>query len=584
MHSADADGLTLAQGYGRLWRTYVRRHWRSLLVAGLMTLIYAVTTALMVRATAWLVDAFDARDAGALAWAPAVILAITLPRGAALYAQKTLNIRTMTTIEADLQKAMYGALLSADLARMQQEPPASLGARFTADIGLVREVMDRGVNTVAAVATIIGAFTQMLLIDWVLTLGTMAIFLLAMTPINTIGARLKRLSRQAQAQIGQMTAKVNEGLGGARLAKTYRLESYLAETANESFDSLRGLKVKMMDQQARVEPMMEAFGGLALAGLVLFVGTRIANGTNSIGDFSGFLAGLAIASQPMRKIGAIFTLASQGLAALSRIYALLDVQNTVVDRPDARPLPRVSGALSFRDVHFAYPDGSMALRGIDLDIPAGQTVALVGRSGAGKSTVFNLIPRLYDATSGSVTLDGHDLREVTLASLRDQVALVSQDSVLLTDTIAANIGFGRPGASRAEIEDAARDAAAHEFISRLPNGFDTRLGEEGGSFSGGERQRLAIARAILRDAPVLLLDEPTSALDAESEAAIRGALKRLTAGRTTLVIAHRLSTILDSDLICAMDQGRIVERGTHAELLERNGLYADLYRLQFGKG
>lgn len=553
------------------------------MIAGALgfTLVFAVTTALMVQATVWLVNAFEARDADTILLAPAVVLGVSLARAGALWGQRMLNNRTLAAVETSLQKAMYASLLAADLARLQAEPPAATGARFTADIALVRLVLDRIATALTYVATILGAFGQMLAIDWELTLGVILIFVLAMVPVTRIGSRLKRLSRRTQEQVGRMTAQVNEGLAGARLAKTYRLESYLQRSADGAFDDLRRLRVRAMDWQARIEPMLEAMGGVALAALIAFVGWRIASGETTIGDFSGFLAGLGIAMQPMRKLGNVYALVQQGSAALERIHELLDAPNRVVDRPGAIALPAVRGEIVFEGVSFAYPDGTPALSGVDLTVPAGRTVALVGRSGAGKSTVFNLIPRLYDVTAGSVRIDGHDVRDVTLASLRDRIALVSQDSVLLSDTVAANIGFGRPGASRAEIEEAARNAAAEGFVAALPQGFDTPVGGAGGSFSGGERQRLAIARAMLRDAPILLLDEPTSALDAESEAQIRAALRRLTAGRTTLVIAHRLATILDADLICAMEGGRIVERGTHAALLASGGLYSDLYRLQF---
>jgi subfamily B ATP-binding cassette protein MsbA len=269
----------------------------------------------------------------------------------------------------------------------------------------------------------------------------------------------------------------------------------------------------------------------------------------------------------------------QGRAALDRVFMLFDVENTIVDGPQT--LDRVRGAIRFDAVQFAYPDGHVALQDFDLTIAPGTRTAFVGRSGAGKSTVFNLIPRLYDPTGGRISLDGRDLRDLTLASLRDQIAVVSQDSVLLTGTVAENIGFGRRGADRKAIEDAARAAAADGFIRGLPRGYDTPVVPTDNAFSGGERQRLSIARAILRDAPILLLDEPTSALDAESEAQIRAALDRLAEGRTTLVIAHRLATVLDADVIVVMDRGRIVERGSHADLLARDGIYSDLYQLQF---
>ena len=315
--------------------------------------------------------------------------------------------------------------------------------------------------------------------------------------------------------------------------------------------------------------MMEVLVGIAVAILLFVVGLRIRAGTITIADFTGLLTGLGVLAGPARRLGGSFASVQQGGAALDRVFMLFDAENTIRDGPDK--LGRVIGQIRFEDVHFAYPDGHVALEGVDFTIEPGLRCAFVGRSGAGKSTVFNLLPRLYDPTSGRILIDGRDIRTLTLASLRDQVAVVSQDSVLLSGTVAENIGFGRRSASRGEIEAAARDAAADGFIRALPDGYDTQVVPTAGQFSGGERQRLSIARAFLRDAPILLLDEPTSALDAESEAVIRGALDRLARGRTTLVIAHRLSTVLDADMIVVMDRGRIVEQGTHAELLELGG-------------
>jgi subfamily B ATP-binding cassette protein MsbA len=324
---------------------------------------------------------------------------------------------------------------------------------------------------------------------------------------------------------------------------------------------------------------MEALVGLAVAVLLFVVGLRMRAGTTTIADFTALLTGLGVIAGPARRLGGNFATVQQGAAALDRVFMLFDAENTIVDGPQT--LDRCLGQIRFENVDFAYPDGHVALEDVTLVIEPGTRVAFVGRSGAGKSTIFNLLPRLYDPTAGRIRLDGHDLRDLTLASLRDQIAVVSQESVLLTGTVAANIGFGRQGASRAEVEAAARAAAADWFIRALPEGYDTPVVPSAGQFSGGERQRLSIARAILRDAPILLLDEPTSALDAESEALIRDALERLAHGRTTLVIAHRLSTVLDADMIVVMNRGRIVERGSHAELLARDGLYADLYQLQF---
>jgi subfamily B ATP-binding cassette protein MsbA len=306
------------------------------------------------------------------------------------------------------------------------------------------------------------------------------------------------------------------------------------------------------------------------------------SGKIDLGGFLGLLTALGVATNPAQRLGNSYARALQGVAALDRIFSLFDAKNTIRDGSFEYPKgEKAEGRITFDHVGFTYPDGYEALSDISLDIEKGRTFAFVGRSGAGKSTVFNLLPRLFDATEGAIRIDGRDIREFTLSALRDQISVVSQDSVLLKGTVLENIAFGRPDATRAECIEAAKAASADEFISNLSDGYDTPVDPSKHAFSGGERQRLSIARAILRNAPILLLDEPTSALDAESEAAIRDALDRLSEGRTTLVIAHRLSTIMHADQIVVMDRGRIAEIGTHEELLKTGGIYADLYNLQF---
>ncbi len=341
--------------------------------------------------------------------------------------------------------------------------------------------------------------------------------------------------------------------------------------------------MKAVRTRAALDPMLEAFGGLAIAGVIAFAYWRISSGISTVGDFMGFVTALLMAAQPIRAIGNLAGKLQEGLAAIESLYELLDEKPAIADRADARPLAVSQGAIRFHDVSFAYDGaatGGHAIRDVTLDIPGGATVAFVGRSGAGKSTLVNLVPRLFDVTSGAILIDGQDVRGVTLASLRDAISIVSQDVTLFDDSIRANIALGRLGASEAEIVAAAKAAAAHDFILEQPDGYDTQIGDRGQRLSGGQRQRLALARAILKNAPVLLLDEATSALDTQSEKLVHDALERFTEGRTTLVIAHRLSTVQNADLICVMDDGRVIETGRHADLVARGGAYSDLVRSQ----
>jgi len=378
-----------------------------------------------------------------------------------------------------------------------------------------------------------------------------------------------------------MTGEISEALGSIRMARAYQLEAYLIGSAGTVFDRLLGLKLRLIRLEARLSPIMESLSGVAIAALLVVVAWRLSNGTTTLANFMALMAGFGVISQPARNLGKTFAMAKQGEAALDRIFEILDLHSTITDPASPVALAGSNGALAFEDVGFTYPDGKQALFDITLKVPAGSMVAFVGRSGAGKSTIFNLLPRLFDVSEGRILLDGVDIRDLTQADLRSQIALVSQDSVLLSGTIGQNIGFGRAGASAAQIEAAAKSAAAHGFISALPQGYDTPVAAAASALSGGEKQRISIARAMLRDAPILLLDEPTSALDAESEAVIKRALAALSKGRTTLVIAHRLATIREADMIVVLDQGRVAETGSHDELLAKGGIYAELFRLQF---
>lgn len=566
----------------RLWREWIAPHWRMLGVILIFIVFVAAATGLYPVLIKGAYEAFEARDRQAILLAPLFVIGVTAVKGFSLYAQTVLTNRLVTRIEADMQVKLYGAMIDADLAQLAHESPAALTQRFTTDFAFIKEALTR-LSTVFLrdVATIIALVATMIWIDPVLTLAAGVVVPFAAIPVARIGRKLRRVSTATQEEIGASAAMVSESLAGVRVAKAFDLEPYLKSRATRLFENVRDLKMKAANARARLDPLLEIGGGLAVAGVLVLVGMRIVNGETTIGDFTGFVTALLLAAQPIRAIGNLNAIVQEAIAALIRYYAVVDMLPKLVARSDAPALRITGGEVAFRAVQFGYRDDVTALESVDIIAPAGQMTALVGRSGSGKSTLLALVSRLYDPTHGAVQIDAQDIRDVSRTSLRAAVAVVSQDVVLFDDTIAANIAFGRPGATLAEIEAAASAAAAHGFIMAFPEGYDTRVGHAGSRLSGGERQRISLARAILKDAPILLLDEATSALDAESEEAVQGALKTLMKGRTTLVIAHRLATVRDADLIVVMDAGKVIETGRHDALVAANGLYARLARLQF---
>ncbi len=463
----------------RLWRVWLRPQWKLLAVSLLMTGVVALASGGYSKLIQMVMAAFQAQSQSVIWWGPLGVIVLSCANAFGQYFKEITGNRVTNRMETELRKTMFVRLVGTDLARLQTEAPAGLAARFSSDIGLIGTAVRSILGGITGILTIVVTVGFMLSIDWSLTVGICLVFATALIPVNRIGRRLRRLATSTQSEVASMTSEVTEGLSGIRMARTYSLEEPLSESADGVFERLFGLRSRQNRWQARVAPMMEVLVGIAVAILLFVVGVRIDAGTITIADFTGLLTGLGVIAGPARRLGGNFATVQQGAAALDRVFMLFDAENTILDGPDT--LPRSLGQIRFESVSFAYPNGHVALDGFDLAIEPGQRVAFVGRSGAGKSTVFNLLPRLYDPTAGRILVDGHDIRSLTLVSLRDQIAVVSQDSVLLSATVAQNIGFGRRGATRAEIEAAARDAAADGFIRALPQGYDTPVAPPPGS-------------------------------------------------------------------------------------------------------
>jgi ATP-binding cassette, subfamily B, bacterial MsbA len=577
------EGARSAALVWRLVRDFMRPHAPRVAFAFLLMGLAAGSTALR----AWLMQPvldriFVGRDGSLLLLIAGGALAIAIVKGLADYGEAVLMNRVGQRVIADVQITLFTRLMRADLAYFHAHPSGTLISRFTSDAVLLRNAAANILGAIGKDAlTVVFLVGVMFYQDWLLALVAFFVFPVAIRPIVGIGRRMRRVSANTQAEIGQLTTLLSQTFQGARLVKAYGMEDYEERRAAGLFERLFALIDRATRTRSRASPMMETLGGAAIAIVILYGGHQVIVGTRTPGAFFSFITALLLAYQPLKSLANLNASLQEGLAAAQRIFQVLDVEPTIRDMPGAQPLCVAGGEIRFDRVRFGYAPGAVALDDVSLTVPAGRTVALVGASGAGKSTILNLIPRFFDVEEGSIAIDGQDIRSMTLASLRGAVALVAQEVTLFDDTLRANIAYGRFGAAAADIEAAARAAGADEFIRELPNGYDTQVGEHGVRLSGGQRQRLAIARAMLKDAPILLLDEATSALDSESERQVQAALRTLIRGRTTLVIAHRLSTVQGADLICVVDRGRIAESGRHTELLARGGLYARLYAMQF---
>ena len=588
---APVTGLELTNDRHESSKTLIRRLVREqlwpqrkrILLTFLCMVLVAGTSASMIYLLKDVVDqVLIARDRTMLYLLPGAIIGLAIISGLAGYFE-AVNMEVIGhRMVANLQTSMYRGIIRADLQFFHDNAVGNLISRFINDANLLRYSMAKALTGLVKDSLLV-MFLLLILVfhNWSLALLTVFVFPLALYPIVRIGKRLRKISRNTQVETGDLTTILDETFQGARHVKAYTMEERESQRASDAIERVFMLTRKAARVQAISRPLMESLGGIALACAILYGGLQVIDGVMTTGELASFMAALLAAYKPMKNIANLNATLQQGLAAAQRVFSVLDLRSNITDRNNARPIQDVRGEIGFDDVHFRYTDKSTALNGISLSVDAGKTVALVGPSGAGKSTVLNLIPRFYDVGSGRVTIDGRDVRDVTLDSLRDNIALVSQEILLFDDTIRANIAYGKPDATEEEIVRAASDAGAAEFISQFPDGYDTRVGGRGAKLSGGQRQRIAIARAMLKDAPVLLLDEATSALDTETERQVQAALSRLKQGRTTVVIAHRLSTIVDADRIFVMENGKILETGSHAELIARGGAYAKLYAMQF---
>src|SRR5215469_9581162 len=567
----------------RLARDFMRPHGKRIVLAFLLMGLAAGSTA----GRAWLMQPvldriFVAREGSLLLLIAGAALAFALAKGLADSGATVLMTRVGQRVIADVQIALFTRLMRADLAYFHAHPTGTLISRFTSDAVLLRNA---AANVIAGIGkdavTVVFLVGVMFYQDWLLALISFFAFPLAIRPIIAIGRRIRRVAANTQAEMGQFTTLLNQTFQGARHVKAYGMEEYEEHRAVGLIERLFALIDQSIRTRSRASPIMETLGGMAIAVVILYGGHQVIVGARTPGALFSFITALLLAYQPLKSLANLNASLQEGLAAAQRIFEVLDLEPMIRDIPGARPLHIAGGEIRFDDVCFGYVPGILAIDRTSLTIPAGHTVALAGPSGAGKSTMLNLIPRFFDVAAGSISIDRQDVRSVTLASLRGAIALVAQEVSLFDDTVRANIAYGRFGASTAEIEEAARAAAADAFIRELPRGYDTLVGEHGVRLSGGQRQRIAIARAMLKNAPILLLDEATAALDSEAERQVQTALNTLIRGRTTLVIAHRLSTIQRADLICVINRGQIVETGRHGELLAQGGLYARLHAMQF---
>jgi ATP-binding cassette, subfamily B, bacterial MsbA len=581
MASSDANSLQL---YLRLLR-HVKPYWVPFALSIIGMMVTAVTEPVFPALLKPLLDgSFVHKEGGLLVWLPAIIFGLFLVRGVASYASDYAIGWVANKVVMDLRNAMFAKLVRLPTYYYDNHTSGSLVSKFTFD---VLQLTGAATSVVSVLfrdsVTIVALLAYLFYLNWQLTLVALLVAPPAVAITRVFSIRLRAMSRAEQAAMGDLNHALEESIGCHRVVKVFGGQEYEAQRFDAGANKVRRFNMKMTSAAAANVPLVQIVVSIALALIIYLAVRQAAADQATVGDFVSFLTALVLIFQPLKRLTGVNQSLQRGLAASENVFRLMDEQSE--SDSGSRDIALARGDIEFRRVEFTYPGGGRpALDRVSFSINAGETVALVGPSGAGKSTLANLLPRFYSPDSGQILLDGIDIASLKLASLRANIALVSQDIVLFNDTVAANIAYGRlAGTSEAEIVRAAEAAHAMQFIREMPEGLATAIGEDGVRLSGGQRQRLAIARAFLKDAPVLILDEATSALDSESERHVQEALETLIQGRTTLVIAHRLSTIERADRIVVLDAGRVTETGRHADLLAASGIYARLHRLQYSR-
>ncbi len=558
---------------------YIRPYWRWIVLAFICALPLSFCTAAIAYLVKPALDkVFLAKDLQVLVIIPVAVVVLYSVKGAFEFMFHYLLGSTAHRIMTNVRNILYAHMQTLSLAFFIKNPTGHLISRITNDVSLLQRAMNSGV---------IDIFRHLLTIIWLtgvllkqdIKLAGIAFVILPWIaiPILRFGKKSRKFSTRGQQKVGRIATFVHETITGCRIVKAFGMEEYENRRFSKENERLLRVRLKRLKVRALSAPLMEFIGGIAGAAVIFYGGYNVFNGTSTPGTFFSFVAALLLMYGPIRSIGTAFQDVQEGLAAAVRIFHILDTEPDIQDSEGAAPLASLQQSIAFQNVSFAY-DRQPVLKDINLTIRHGETVAIVGMTGSGKTTLVNLIPRFFDVTSGMICFDGQDIRKATLLSLRSQIALVSQHPHLFNDTVRSNITYGDPRQNDEEIVAAAKAAYVHEFIMQLPDGYDTMIGEHGETLSGGQRQRIAIARAILKNSPILILDEPTASLDSQLENNIQQSLEQfMTKDRTTLIISHRLSTIKKADRIIVLSGGRVVEEGTHAELFNRGGEYTKLY-------